>query len=321
MHMLPDIHEASQGRWRGILSQFGMSQKELSGKHGPCPMCGGVDRFRFDDKGGRGTWFCNSCGAGSGVDLVMKLKGWQFKDAVTHIRPLVGLAQAEAPKSGMSEDDKRQFRVNLWNESRPIEQGDYAHRYFAARGIDQNVYPPSLRFCKSARYSASKSFPAIIAAIQDADGKAVSLHRTFLQDGEKAPVDNPRMVTPGSIPNGSAVRLAKAGSVLGIAEGIETAMAAGDRFNVPTWAAINAGLLAEWEPPHGVTEVVIFGDNDAGYAGQAAAFALARRMARKKIQATVHIPPLVGTDWADVKKADEDATSPATTMAEGGPQS
>ena len=37
---------------------------------GTCPMCGGKDRFRFDDKGGRGTWICSQCGAGDEIELV-----------------------------------------------------------------------------------------------------------------------------------------------------------------------------------------------------------------------------------------------------------
>ena len=39
-------------------------------RHQACPVCGGSDRFRFDDKEGRGTWFCNQCGAGDGLKLV-----------------------------------------------------------------------------------------------------------------------------------------------------------------------------------------------------------------------------------------------------------
>jgi putative DNA primase/helicase len=27
-----------------------MDERALSGKHGPCPLCGGRDRFRFDDR-------------------------------------------------------------------------------------------------------------------------------------------------------------------------------------------------------------------------------------------------------------------------------
>ena len=55
-----------------------MDEKALSGKHGPCPLCGGRDRFRFDDKDGRGTYFCSGCGAGDGVRLAMGITGLSF---------------------------------------------------------------------------------------------------------------------------------------------------------------------------------------------------------------------------------------------------
>jgi len=47
----------------------------------------------------------------------------------------------------------------------------------------------------------------------------------------------------GSMPTGAAVRLMAHEDVLGIAEGIETAMSASILFNVPCWAALNAGLV------------------------------------------------------------------------------
>ncbi len=65
---------------------------------------------------------------------------------------------------------------------------------------------------------------------------------------------------------------------------------------------MTATLLTEWEPPQGVTEVTIFGDNDANYTGQAAAYQLARRLSLKKIITHVRIPAEIGTDWADMKE-------------------
>ena len=57
------------GKWRGILLSVGVPETALNRRHGPCPMCGGTDRFRFDDKEARGTWICGQCGAGDGVML------------------------------------------------------------------------------------------------------------------------------------------------------------------------------------------------------------------------------------------------------------
>ena len=64
----------ANGRWYEILTSLGVSAHYLQDKHGPCPLCGGKDRFRWDDLEGRGTYICNQCGAGTGVTLVMKFK-------------------------------------------------------------------------------------------------------------------------------------------------------------------------------------------------------------------------------------------------------
>jgi putative DNA primase/helicase len=47
--------------------------------------------------------------------------------------------------------------------------------------------------------------------------------------------------------------------------------------------------------------VVVFGDNDANFTGQDAAYTLAHRLARQGMQVDVQIPPVVGTDWADAQ--------------------
>ena len=65
--------DAARNKWSDVLSKLGVDQSFLKKKHGPCPMCGGTDRFRFDNKGGNGTWICNQCGAGNGMNLIMLL--------------------------------------------------------------------------------------------------------------------------------------------------------------------------------------------------------------------------------------------------------
>ena len=47
---LEPIKERARGRWQGILPAIGVSSQYLTGKHGPCPMCGGKDRFRWTTK-------------------------------------------------------------------------------------------------------------------------------------------------------------------------------------------------------------------------------------------------------------------------------
>jgi putative DNA primase/helicase len=141
----------------------------------------------------------------------------------------------------------------------------------------------------------------MIAMVAAPDGAPSILHRTYLtDDGNKAPVTEPRLWMPGTIAKGSAIRLAPAAKVLAIAEGIETALSASALFGVPCWAAGNAANLTAWQPPDEAKRVIIFGDNDRNHAGQAAAYALARRLGTLDRAVEVQIPAEVGTDWNDV---------------------
>jgi putative DNA primase/helicase len=82
--------------------------------------------------------------------------------------------------------------------------------------------------------------------------------------------------------------------------GSKTALSASELFGVPCWAAVNAGMLAAWLPPAETQRIIIFGDNDPNYAGQAATFALARRLGSEGRIIEVQIPAEVGADWNDV---------------------
>ena len=81
----------------------------------------------------------------------------------------------------------------------------------------------------------------------------MTLHRTFLRpDGSgKAEMRSPRKLMPGTVPEGSAIRLGPVGAVLGIAEGIETALAASMMFEMPVWSAIRHGDDDLLEPAGG----------------------------------------------------------------------
>jgi putative DNA primase/helicase len=144
--------------------------------------------------------------------------------------------------------------------------------------------------------------PAMLARFWAPDGASSTIHRTYLtQDGQKAPVDPVRMLMPGDVPVGGAVRLmAPMNGSLVVGEGIETSLSAARLWSLPAWACLTAELLAAWVPPEGVEHVVIAGDNDASFAGQCAAYRLAQRLSRLGIAAEVRIAPEVGTDWNDV---------------------
>lgn len=292
------------GRWPGILQALGIDSGHLRNKHGPCPACGGQDRFRFDDKEGRGTWFCSHCGSGDGFTLLRQVFGWDFRQAAREVDRVIGVVPAGPINQERTDESKVQALRDVWKASRPITKDDPVWRYLNRRtGIE--VIAGDLRFHSALRYVGDDgelvgTFPAMLALMRYPDGNAASIHRTYLTpDGRKADVPKPKKIMAGRPLNTAAVRLGPVGRSLGIAEGIETALAASKRFSLPVWAATNATLLADWVPPAGVERVLIAGDNDASYTGQAAAFALAKRLARDGFQVEIQIPETEGKDWAD----------------------
>lgn len=87
-----DIMRSANGRWHYILTSLGICVPD-NHKHGACPKCGGKDRFRFDDKNGKGTWFCNHCGSGDGLDLLKLVTGKDTKTACFEINKILLLPE------------------------------------------------------------------------------------------------------------------------------------------------------------------------------------------------------------------------------------
>lgn len=311
MRQQRNIGDEARGKWRGILSALGISESYLVNKHGPCPICqGGKDRFRFDDRDARGTWFCSQCGAGDGLSLLMKKHGWDFKMTAGRVGELIGSVEASLPKAERPFDQRRACK-QLWSESKVVTQGDPVARYLHRR-LGLSVIPSCLRYVERLHYKAEGEpeswHPAMIALIRDSSGAASSIHRTYLtDDGQKANVASPKKMMRGTLAPQSAVRLATVANTMGIAEGIETALASGLLFRVPTWAAISAGLMEKWMPPESITKLFIFGDADSSFTGHAVSYALARRIVSKRpdCEVTVKIPEQIGNDWADVLTAKE----------------
>lgn len=316
MNMTPRFHEktehAAKGKWKGILMALGVPAASLTGKHSKCPLCTSKDNFRWDNQEGSGSFIC-TCGAGKGMKLAMEFTGEGFPEVAARIDALLGNVKPDAtqPKREMTDHDRRELLRATVAETAPVQPGDLVHAYMTTRRLDQVVYPKALRFGPALKDGQGGVRPCMVALVgvhgeTDASGRQryCSLHRTFLRpDGlGKAEMEAPRKMMPGALPDGACVMLSDwpGYGAIGVAEGIETALAASARFDLPVWAAINASMLAKWVPPAGAEEVAVFADNDPKFGGQAAAFALAHRLACKGVPVTVHIPDLPGTDWADV---------------------
>jgi hypothetical protein len=145
------------------------------------------------------------------------------------------------------------------------------------------------------------AWPAMLAVVQDIQGRALGLHRTYLRpDGtDKAPVDPAKMAL-GRIA-GAAVRLAAAGPHLIVGEGIENTLSAMQGAELPGWAALSCGgictLILPSLPLAAI--VTIAADNDDGGVGRAAAFAAADRWHREGRTVRVAFPKF-GCDFNDM---------------------
>jgi len=194
----------------------------------------------------------------------------------------------------------------LWRECSPLVPGDPATLYLKRRGF-AGVWPlpECLRFHPALHYwhdgERIGAFPTMVAPLTTNDGRIVALHRTYLtRDGRKADVPSVKKLTSASGPlAGACIALLKpAKDCIGIAEGIETALAAWLASGVPTCAAYSAGTLAAWQWPAGVRRIVIFADADE--AGRNAAEKLRQRVRAAGLSVNVMTPSEPGSDWCDV---------------------
>ena len=289
------LSERACNRWEDILRGTGLPQSIFNRKSQPCPMCGGRDRFTWDNKGGNGSYICRKCGAGDGVELVKKFCKVEFKEAAQIIEGFIGGAMVRVPLAAPDNEKQKLAMAELWKRSSPLTGGDIASRYLKMRGIELPKFPSSLRFINDLAYFEDKAvsgyFPAMIANFRAPDNETGILHRTYLSEpGVKAEVTKQKMFMPGRVPPGGAVRLGPVAETMGIAEGIETALAASIIHRIPVWATLSAGALTKWEPPLGVRSVVIFADLDATFTGQTSAYQLATRLIR--------------CEWADKERKD-----------------
>lgn len=250
---------------------------------GPCPECGGTDRFGVNLR--KGLFQCRRCGAkGDGIAMVRWLRQMSLPEALTWLcGPSEGISDKEREERRSKAKAARQrtereaakYRREamkaahkVWSEGLPAEDTP-VRGYLTRRGIIRDLLPEMpkcLRYHPECRYMVPDEGgwreawrgPAMLAAIQGPDGKFIGLHRTWIDlDQPKGKIRRTDPVTGAPLDakktlgakKGGAIRLSTpaATATMIVGEGIETSLTAaiaGVYPDAAIWCGIDLGNMA-----------------------------------------------------------------------------
>lgn len=101
IELIHEVKRRTAGSWESVLSQCGVTVPP-KGRHGPCAICGGSDRFHFIDDHGGGEWHCRQCDEpnhGDGLDLIARAHGITITAAAQKVASVLGVdARTPEPK-------------------------------------------------------------------------------------------------------------------------------------------------------------------------------------------------------------------------------
>jgi hypothetical protein len=268
---------------------------------GACPSCGYPSGFSVQQSKGAVLVKCHAGGC-SQDDVIQALRAQGLWLGEPH-KEWAPPARRE-PTAPADPDAKRKAASEIWGQTVPAAGTIVETAYLPGRAITLPV-PPTLRFLANAKHAPSgQRFPCMVAgfALYPAT-RVCAIHRTFLTPSgtDKAPVPSPKM-TLGPV-KGAAIRLAPAGSVLLVGEGIETVLSGMQETGLPGWAAFSAGNLVDLLLPPMVAEVVILVDHDTNGVGQRKSEAAARRFHAEGRRVRLALPPAPDTDFNDLLRA------------------
>jgi hypothetical protein len=185
----------------------------------------------------------------------------------------------------------------LWDVSRGAK-GTLVERYLHSRGI--TIEPPaSLHYHPALKHPSGRHLPAMVACVEDRDGRFLGIHRTWLTPAATKSGLDPAKAALGPI-GGGAVRLAPILSEkIILAEGVETGLSILQATSIPTWAALGTSNLAQVNLPDCVREVIIAADGDD--AGEIAAHKAAIRFIGERRQVRIARPAHGASDFNDMR--------------------
>lgn len=300
MQSVSAIATAARGRWPHILSALGINVPNGK-RHGACPVCGGKDRFRLDDKEGRGTWFCNHCGNGDGLDLVRLATGHDVKTVSAMVAETLSLPEVSNQPMMPARNKAVHGKVGQkrFNElSQQTQQGECS--YLTARGLhghtvallDKQFSMAGMSFCAG----------SILLPLTDIAGN-ITGGQLISPEGEKCLLQGSQL--SGAFIQVSASPAEPPDQVIiteGFATGITVSMLA-DGLILAAVAATNLVKVAEqirqrWPE----ARIILAGDNDL-LDGKDNTGRIQAEKAAKAVDGWVTLPPTRHkADWDDYRR-------------------
>lgn len=333
-----DLKRKMEGRWLGAFKALAPSLDTAIDKLGdnvPCPVDGGTDGFRlFKDANYTGGGVKQSWRVlPEGIDMLMWVNNWSFTKVYDELDAWLGNKPVESgpiyiPKpKPVNETSLRKWLNRIWKEALPLDDlmAFPARAYFKYRWIHNAASAASdIRFHPCLNYKDKQGkllgrFGAVLILVRNNNGEPVSIHRTFItQGGLKVNLDGPhkpRKLTPpvNKSSKGRHVRLfMHKNGYLGVAEGLESALAVREAKQFPVWPGLSNTMLQSFVPPKGVHTILNFVDKDRNKTGEKTAIILRANLIQEGIRVFDLLPPTPilssdekGVDWADQLKRDK----------------
>lgn len=307
--LIRQVTQAAADRWPTVLAGLHIDVPDSPRRHAPCPACGGSDRFRFDD-GGRGSFICNQCGAGDGLDLIKRVNNCDTTEAARMAADVLGIdyrtvKQDEATASQKLEQMKAESQQREQErQRRKLAEIEQRRGLFVShwQGLAETAFEGESEYLMN-KGLVGFTFPvlpdgSLLLGLVDESG-TVTAAQTITQQGEKR-------LLAGSVKRGAyhAVNAADAPQSVLIAEGLATALSVHlIRPEALTVCAIDAGNLQPvaqaMHQRYPNAQIIIAADNDIK-PGEPNTGKDAAEKAAKAVSGWVALPPTVKkADWND----------------------
>lgn len=306
-HIVSDTVKAATGRWPQLLPALGISIP-AGGRHGACPVCGGKDRFRFDNQGGRGTWLCNQCGAGDGLNLVEKALAVSAREAAAKVAEVAGILPEPAPAAVQdTAEDKARAQAAAATRARALAAAAASrtgNAYLASKGLqdEQALTLAEGLHCGGIRFAAGD----VLVPLTGTDGESVNV-QLISAAGDK------RTLPGGQVRGTHHLCGTPDGSTLWLTEGYATGLTVHRLTGQAVYVALSANnlpaLAKQLRQSFPDALMLIAADRDDNGTGQ-----LKAEDAAKACGGKAALPPVAG-DWNDVWQAQGDIATQAMLAA------